>query len=213
MAQAAFCYAERRDQGWATDLDAEANEGLGLVARAVELANDDGNIFWMAAFAVLRLQMDTHRSRELIYRSLEINPNSAVALSVAGRIEASFGHIDKALELLARAERLSPRDPRGWFMIGGGMAYAYFQAGRYEEAIAASKKALMQNPRFTVALRNLAASLVRQGKQDEARAAMRDLLAIEPQLTVARLRGRMMNVEERRWNEYADALRGAGLPE
>jgi TolB-like protein len=213
LAQTAFCYAERRDQGWATDQAREADEGLRLAANAVELAQDDGNVFWMAAFAVLRLQMDARRAQELANRSLELNPNSAVALSVAGRIEASLGNTDKALELLLRAERLSPRDPRGWFITGGGTAYTYFQAGRYAEAVAAAERALIQNPRFTVALRNLAASLIRLGHIDGAAAAMRELRAIEPLLTLSKLRGRMMNVDERLWADYSAALRLAGLPD
>jgi TolB-like protein len=213
LAQTGFCYAERRDQGWATDQAWEAAEGLRLAARAVELGTDDGNVFWMAAFAELRLRMDARRARDLAYRSLELNPNSAVALSVTSRIEASLGNTDKALEFLSRAERLSPRDPRGWFIAGGGTAYTYFQAGRFAESVDAAKRALMQNPRFTVALRNLAASLVRLGRMDEAAEAMRDLLAIEPQLTLTRLRGRMMNVDERLWQDYSAALRRAGLPE
>jgi TolB-like protein/Tfp pilus assembly protein PilF len=213
LAQMAFCYAERRDQGWAQDQAWEAAEGLRLAARAVELGKDDGNVFWMAAFAELRLRMDARRARDLAYRSLELNPNSAVALSVTSRIEASLGNTDKALEFLSRAERLSPRDPRGWFIAGGGTAYTYFQAGRFAESVDAAKRALMQNPRFTVALRNLAASLVRLGRMDEAAEAMRELLAIEPQLTSTRLRGRMMNVDEHLWQDYSAALRLAGLPE
>jgi TolB-like protein/tetratricopeptide (TPR) repeat protein len=213
MAQAAFCYSERRDQGWADDLEAESKEGLRLAARAVELSKDDGNVFWMAAFAVLRLQMDARRAKDLAYRSLQLNPNSAVALSVTGRIEASLGNTDKALELLHRADRLSPRDPRGWFMTGGGTAYTYFQAGRYEDSVAAARSALIHNPRFTVALRNLAASLIRLDRRDEAVEAMRDLRSIEPQLTLRSLRARMLNVEEHLWRDYSDALRAAGLPE
>lgn len=213
MAQAAFCYAERRDQGWANDQEWEAKEGLRLASCAVELGKEDGNVFWMAAFAVLRLLMDARRARELAYCSLQLNPNSAVALSVAGRIEASLGNTETALDLLLRAERLSPRDPRGWFITGGGTAYTYFQAGRFEESVSAAEKALIQNPRFTVALRNLAASLVKLGRTVEAAEVVRKLLDIEPHLTLLRLRGRMMNVDENLWKDYSAALRLAGLPE
>ena len=212
LAQTAFCYAERRDQGWVTDQPGEAAEGLRLAARAVELAGDDGNIFWMVAFAELRLRMDARRAQELANRSVAINPNSAVALSVAGRIEASLGNTEKALQLLGRAERLSPHDPRGWFIAGGAAAYTYFQAGRYADSIAAAEQALLQNPRFAVALRNLAASLVRLKRKEDATDAIRRLLVIEPQLTLRRLRARMMNIDERLWRDYADALRIAGLP-
>ena len=34
LALSAYCYAERRNQGWAQDLETEAAEGLRLVARA-----------------------------------------------------------------------------------------------------------------------------------------------------------------------------------
>jgi len=213
MALAAYCHALRRLQGWTQDPEAEAKDGLRLASRAVELGKDDGNVFWMAAFAVVRLQMDAHRARELAHRSLQLNPNSAIALSIAGRIEASLGNTGKALELLLRAERLSPRDPRGWFIIGGGTAFVYFTEGRFDEAVSAAKRALIQNPRFTVALRVLAASLVKQGRLDDAAEVVREVLNIEPQLTLTKLRARSMYMEENSWNDYSAALRLAGLPE
>jgi tetratricopeptide (TPR) repeat protein len=111
MALAAYCYAERRSRGWADDPDAETKCGMRYALRAIELSKDDANVFWMAAYAVWRLQSDAPRARELVYRSLELNPNSAIALAVAGRIEHSLENGGKSLELLSRAKRLSPRDP------------------------------------------------------------------------------------------------------
>jgi TolB-like protein len=134
MALAAYCYAERSTQGWAQHPEPEAKDGVRLAGRAIELGKDDANVFWMTAYAVLRLQNDARRARELAHRSLQLNPNSAIALAVAGRIEHALGSGSKALELLGRAERLNPRDPRGWF-VTAGMANAYFSVGRFEEAL------------------------------------------------------------------------------
>jgi TolB-like protein/Flp pilus assembly protein TadD len=167
MALAAYCRAQLVAQGWTQDLEAQAKAGLPLASRAIELGKDDGNVFWMAAYAVLRLQMDAPRASELAYRSLELNPNSAMALGMAGRAELHTGNPSKALELLLRAQRLSPRDPRGWF-ITGGIAAAYLHEGRFDEAISASRRALDLNPRDTGMLRTLAACLVKQGRQSEA---------------------------------------------
>src|SRR5947209_2361215 len=89
----------------------------------------------MAAYAVLQLQMNPGRARELACRSLELNPNSVVALATAGRIEMHSGNAGKALELLYHAERLSPREPRGW-MTTMGIGIACVQLGRFDEAIA-----------------------------------------------------------------------------
>jgi TolB-like protein len=116
LALAALCHAERRDQGWMKDAEVEGCEGFRFASRAVELGKDDANVFWMAGYAILRLQMDLPRSRELVRHSLELNPNSAVALAIVGEIESCLGNTREALDLLVHAARLSPRDPRGWLI-------------------------------------------------------------------------------------------------
>jgi TolB-like protein/tetratricopeptide (TPR) repeat protein len=213
MALAAYCRTQLFFQGWAQDLEAEAKEGLRLASRAIELGRDDGNVFWMAAFAVLRLQKDPPRARELAYRSLEFNPNSAMAMAMAGRAELFSGDPGKALELLNRAERLSPREPRAWF-ITGGIAAAHLHEGQFDEAISACRRALDLNPRNGATLRMLAACLVKQGRHSEAAEVARKALDVEPELTLTRLRARFIWVNSSEvWNEYLAALRIAGIPE
>jgi TolB-like protein len=213
MALAAYCRARLVAEGWTQDLETEAREGLRLVSRALELGKDDGNVFWMAAYAVLRLQMDVHRAQELACRSLEFNPNSPVALGMAGFAELHSGNPSKALELFYPAERLSPRDPRGWF-ITAGIAAVHFQEGRFDEACSSCKRTLDLNPRNTGVLRVLAACLVKQGRQGEASEVARQVLHAEPQLTLTRLHarsGHMMSSEI--WDEFSAALRIAGIPD
>jgi TolB-like protein/DNA-binding winged helix-turn-helix (wHTH) protein len=212
LALAAYCRAHLFSHGWTQDPEAEMQEGLRLAARAIELGKDDGNVFWMAASVALLLQMDPLRAGELAYRSLELNHNSAMALGVAGRAEEHSGNIDKALELLCRAERLSPREPRGW-LIKSAIANAYVYEGRIDEAIAACRRALDLNPRYTPALRVLTVCFVKQGRRSEAAEVARKVLAIEPQLTLTRLRARVMFINAEFWNEYSAALRVAGIPE
>jgi TolB-like protein/tetratricopeptide (TPR) repeat protein len=212
MALDAYCRAQLVGQGWRQDLEAEAKEGLRLVSRAIELGKDDGNVFWMAALAVLQLQMDPASARELAYRSLELNPNSAVALAIAGRIEIHCGNVDKALELLCRAQRLSPREPRAW-LIAMGIATAHMQAGRLDEGISACRRTLSQNPRNTMMLRGLAFCLVKHGQHSEATQVAQEVMAIEPQLTLAKLRARAMYVNAEFWSDFSAALRVAGIPE
>ena len=212
MALAAYCYGERAVQGWTTDVAAEAAEGMRLAARAVELGQEDGNVLWMAAHATLRLAKDRERAKELAYRSLELNPNSAVAVSVAGLTEAMSGNSDIALDLLQRAQRLSPRDPRGWLTMAT-VALAYFADGRFEEAISFTNRALLHNPRYGAPLRVLAASLALVGKQDRAAEVLQRLHKIDPQLTLSTLRVRLSFMHDRVWNRLAEGLKQAGLPE
>ncbi len=124
-----------------------------------------------------------------------------------------MGHFGKAIELFHQAERLSPRDPRGW-LIATGLGAAHFYEGHFDEAASWSEAALMQNPRFTVALRNLAASLARLGQREKAATVVQELLNIEPQFTLAELRVRVRFLDGTPWgNVFLDALRLAGLPE
>jgi tetratricopeptide (TPR) repeat protein len=211
MALAAYCHAERFVQGWMSDPESQSREGLRLAARAVELGKDDSRVLWMAGYAIMRLQMNLPRARELVRQSLELNPNSAVAYAIAGAIEGDLLNIGEAMELLFRAMRLSPRDPREWF-ITLKMAWVYIIDGRYDQAITVAKTVLNQNPRSAHALRMLAASLAKQGQLDQGVAALREALNIEP-ITLTKLRARLTFVDEGVWRDYAAGLRLAGLPE
>ena len=213
MALAACCYAGRNIQGWAQDPAVEAAEGLELASRAVELGKDDGNVLWMAAYAVWRLALDARRARELAYRSLRLNPNSAIALAITAWMEAQMGNPAKAIEMYQRAERLSPLDPRGW-LIATGLGMAFFHQERFEEAASWAERALVDNPRCTIALRTLAGSLAKAGRREQAAVVVQKLLKIEPQLTLSIWRARLRWLDETPWgNRYVEALRMAGLPE
>ena len=128
-------------------------------------------------------------------------------------ILSKTGYFAKAIDLFRQAERLSPRDPRGW-LIATGLGSAYFYEGHFDQALIYAEAALLQNPRFTVALRLLAASLAKLGQAGKAAAAVRELLNVEPQLTLAALRARVRFLESTSWgNAFLDALRLAGVPE
>jgi tetratricopeptide (TPR) repeat protein len=211
LALSAYCYAERRNQGWAEDLETEATEGLRLVARATELGTDDSTVMWMAARAVWHLAHDAQRARELGNRSLHLNPNSAIALAITAWAEVHFGNAEKSIELCVRAERLNPRDPRGW-MIATSLGIAYFAQRRFEQAAACFEKALVNRPRFAIALRDLAASYAMTGEKEKAAAVIQEVLKIEPQLTITKLRERTPFYAEN-WQGFTEGLRLAGLPE
>jgi TolB-like protein/DNA-binding CsgD family transcriptional regulator len=212
MALAAYCYLVRSHQGWADDGGREAKEALRLAGRAVELAKDDANVLWMAAFVALAIGMDSQRARQLVQASQSLNPNSAAALAVAGIVESNLADQAKALDLFRRAERLNPRDRRGW-LFAGWMAVILFFHGELDEAAATAQAALLQNPRHAIALRALAATLAIQGRKHEAADAVRQLLKIDPGLSLSRLRPRLMFMHDSVWRKYANGLRLAGLPE
>lgn len=212
MALAAFCYGWRRTQGWMKDVTAEIAEGLDLVSRALELGKFDANVLWMCAFAAWQLGWDDKSVLELTYRSLEANPNSAIGLTIAGRTEALSGHYAKGKELLGRALRLSPRDPREW-MMAQGMAIANLGEGQFEEGATWARKARAQNPRNAGVIRLLAAHLAHLGQLDAAREVIAENLRIEPDLTISKFHTRRMFMADGLWQTFSEGLRLAGLPE
>jgi tetratricopeptide (TPR) repeat protein len=148
----------------------------------------------------------------LIYRSLLLNPNSAMALSMAGWVEVHCGNTEKALELVQRAERLNPRDPREWF-IATAMALAYYVRGQFDDATSWARKAAVNNPRSAMTLRFLAASLAKAGQQEQAREVVKELLKIERDLTISKWKTRHVHRDPAITNKLVDGLRLAGLPE
>lgn len=212
MATAAYCEAQRQFQGWSSDPSARA-EAVRLAWGAAELAPNDAQVLWMAAFAIWAMaEKARERAPDLFRRSLLINPNSAMALTLAGWIEVMRGNQGFGREMLLRAQRLNPRDPRGWF-ASGALAIAAVIDGDYAGAAAWAERALAQNRRFAVALRVLAVALVKLGERERAAAVARELLAIEPELTVSAFFARIPVPLEKMARTYAEALSAAGLPE
>jgi TolB-like protein/Flp pilus assembly protein TadD len=212
MAATAYCRAQCHFQGWTLQDDAARAEAVALAWRAVELAPNDAQVLWMAAFAVWNMAATgRERARELFSRSLLINPNSATALTLSGWIEIMCGNQAEGRERVERAQRLDPRDPRGW-LASGAMAIAAVADEDYVEALRWSERALSQNRRFAVALRVAAVARVKLGRQDEAERTIQELLQIEPDLTVSGFFARIPFPVERLARIYAEALAAAGLP-
>jgi tetratricopeptide (TPR) repeat protein len=207
-ALAAFSHAERRVHSWTQDPDAETNEGLRLASEAP--GKDDPNVFWMAGYVFVRLQDDVIRARELVRHSLDLNPHSRIALSIAGEIETNMRNMGEALDLVNRGMRLGTGEPCGWFMTLKA-AWVYFVEGQFDRTVSAVKGVLDQNPHGPYALCFLVASLAKQGRINHAIGVMRKVQAIEPQLTLGKLRTRLSFMEEQIWQDYSAALRVAGL--
>jgi TolB-like protein len=213
LAMAAYCHALRHFQGWIAPDDTHSAEGVRLAWRAVELAPNDAQVLWMAAFAIWNMSHDRRDAApELFARSILINPSSVMALTLGGWIEIMRGNQKAGRMTIERARRLSPRDPRGWF-TSGAMAIAAIADESYPEAIAWAEKALTQNRRFAVALRVLIVALIKLGQRDRAVRIAQELLAVEPDLTITGFFARIPFPVDVLAQTYADALRAAGVPE
>jgi TolB-like protein len=212
LALAAYCYGMRGSQGWFQDAVVETAECVRLISRALEFGGSDANVLWMCAAGAWQAGLDPKRPLDLAYRSLENNPNSAMAWTVAGWIEAYTGRYAKGIELLGRAQRLNPRDPHAWF-TANGMAMACLGEGRYAEGVIWAHKARAKNPLHIGSMRLLAAHLAHLGRRDEAAGVVAEMLHMRPNLTIAKTRAPRTYMHDDLWEKFSQGLRLAGLPE
>jgi TolB-like protein len=216
MSAAAYARAQCHFQGWMLQGEADCAASVSQAWRAAELAPADAQVLWMAAFAIWSLtpaadESGRERARDLFGRSLLINPNSAMALTLAGWIEIMCGRVRDGRAMVERSQSLNPRDPRGW-LAAGVMALAALIEEDHHDALRWAERSLAQNRRFAVALRAAAVAHVRLGHGDRARRTVAELLEIEPGLTISGFLARIPVPLESMAKTYAETLAAAGLP-
>jgi DNA-binding winged helix-turn-helix (wHTH) protein/tetratricopeptide (TPR) repeat protein len=207
----AFCRVFRVRQGWSPSAEEDTHEGYRLATRALELGPHDPRVLTLSSIAVRALGGDVHRGWELAKRAIELNPNSVPALVNAGFAEVYLGNPAKAVKLLRRAGQLNPHDPKAWYGAGA-LGQAYFAAGKYQESVRWSQKAMAQNPRLVSSKYHLAAGLVKLGRMDEAAQIVALILKQVPNLTLTETHRQHRHMPESIMSRWLDALRVAGLP-
>jgi tetratricopeptide (TPR) repeat protein len=113
---------------------------------------------------------------------------------------ANAGKTQDAIEWLQESIR---RDPKGPEWYRGNLAWAYYLAGRYEDALAELQKLNKQRPLL------LAATYIKLGHFDEAHSLMAEFLKKDPNQTLGdAARWPLIGSLKRGWLED---LRQAGL--
>jgi tetratricopeptide (TPR) repeat protein len=142
-----------------------------------------------------------------IERALALNPNLAWALWM----DRSLPRRSRRRDRPARSgDQLSRLDG---FRALGGIAFAHFLAGRYEEAITWAKAALRQRPTYQPAIRELAAASALAGRLPEAQMAMARLRQLDPARRVSTVKDWVPLRRPGDVRGLEEGLRLVGLPE
>jgi len=208
-ALASRCHLRNVLFGYANNPEFERKEALRLVRLA--LSADDGDPETLATACAVSAYMvgDSESEIEMADRAVALNPNSFQAWHCRGWAYRVAGLPEEAIGSFERAIRMSPVDPMLHQTLVG-MGYAFIELGRFDEAIAAGKKAQRQNPSFSTAYRCLASAFALLGRDAEARAAAARLLEVDPAFTISAwiARGGQSNAKL-----LIEGFRKAGLPE
>jgi tetratricopeptide (TPR) repeat protein len=149
-------------------------EAMACVSRALRL-----DPLCQMAYANLAGIYFQHRNREGVIRAceriLELNPNEASMVGVAGFWLAQVGEFDRGLAWLDRSIELNPYYP-GWFRYPYFLYY--FSKGEYEQALREADNFNMPEFFWDPLLRAIALSQL--GRTSEAKGALRELLRLKP---------------------------------
>ncbi|MEY2854823.1 MAG: hypothetical protein RL030_1955 [Pseudomonadota bacterium] len=159
-----------------------ARDGLVHAERALILAPADAGVAGMCAIALCYFGR-WQEALQHAQRSVELNPNLVSGRSALGMVSIRAGRSDDAIAHLTVVETLSPRSGNAFLAIGM-QGLAHYQAGRFEQALEATARALLMHPGFVFGLSNEAVFFEKLGRHDEARAAVRRLRAVASAVTL-----------------------------
>jgi adenylate cyclase len=208
-ALAGVCHMQKVIWGHAVDPQLDRKEAVRLLRLALSIDDGDPDTIAMAAMTSAYMVGDSESEIEMADRAVALNPNSFRAWSCRGQVYRTAGLPAEAVLSFERAIRMSPVDPRLHLTVTG-MGMAFIELGRFDEAIAAGKKAVRQNSFFSPAYRCLASAFAHLGRDAEAREAAVRLLEVDPAFTISTwsARGGLANSKL-----LIEGLRKAGLPE
>ena len=178
LSLAALCHLMLHMNGWTKEPETSRLAGLDLARRTLRAGAEDPCAIIQAAYALGYFGEDIGIALALADRALEMNPSFAVGWYYSAYLRLWAGLADLAIEHLATAVRLSPRDMPARALFGTGLAH--FMAGRFEEARARFLSSLQEFPGWAPNYRFLAACCAHLGRMEEARELVRRLRDITP---------------------------------
>jgi TolB-like protein/class 3 adenylate cyclase/Flp pilus assembly protein TadD len=210
-ARLSACRTQAAYYGWNGHADhsvvAEALEW----ARRAQALDPEEPLAFDALASAFQLLGENEKAEAAARRALELSPTCTAAYGTLIFSLSMLGRAEEALEVFARSERTSPRDPDRSSRLMG-LACAHFMAGRYEDAIASTTEYIAVRPNWYGAYVVLAAACIQTGRGDEAQRAVQRLLELVPHFTLGRARKQPMFRQFSHAEMLFDALQKAGLP-
>ncbi len=200
---------EARVGGWHLSRDEALKKATTFAQRAMELdPQDPSGYFVMGNISLLKNEHD--RAIALGEQAVELAPNDFQTNSTLGFQLVWADETQRALEMFARAKRLSPRYP-AWILGMEGLAQ--HMLGRHENAIITLNEGIKRAPKLYFTRARLTAVYVDLDRLEEAKVAATELLELRPGFAVKKyVRTQPFKAPERKeW--VRKLLLKAGLPE
>jgi TolB-like protein/Tfp pilus assembly protein PilF len=195
--------------GWVEDPDRSYAEAFALAERAVALDGRDAAARFVLGLTAMYVKRSDLALSEMA-QAIGLNPSFSAAYVILGQLHNYVGEPEKGIRLIERGIQLSPRDPRLSLSLLA-LAGAYYQVGRYAEAVDAGRRSWALNRSWSAGLRYVVAGLGRLGRDEEAATPLAELKRIEPDLDHVALVLRRFYQVPAMIDHVLDGLRKAGM--
>ena len=191
------------------DRDAWIREGIDLAKNAIALDPRE-RIGYNQLGNLMALTGDFDQAIALREKAVELAPNDFFANWGLAGVLNKVGQPERALEVLKRAERLSPRHPHAFLWT---LQESQLLAGHYEDAIETAKKSVALQPDRDLPHIFLAAAYSALGRMEDARDEAAQVMRIDPKFAVTSFMPTRVYKDPRTTAWLASLLIEAGLPE
>ena len=199
-------YGIEADFGY-RDWQAAMDDWRDTISKSIALDPYDSGARSEFAFYYQRLG-DTANSLAQLDEALNLNPNDADVLAIAGGILPYLGQPGRALELMERAVRLNPHYPDWYYAM---LIDAYFHNKKFEDTIMVLKKKKNRSPIWDPLF--MAMSYAQLGRVNEIKASVEQLFRDQPDWSAERhIAESAKYARDTELNLFLDSVEKAGLP-
>jgi adenylate cyclase len=184
-------------------------KSIGLAQKAIDMDNSLCEPHILLS-ALCTLKGEHEKALAEAETAISLNPGSIDALSQYGWTLGFVGRNNDAIPVFQKIIRLNPYAKPTIFR---GYGRALISAGRFEEAVAALKKAAQLAPDDKYTHLQLIRAYIKMGRDKEARAETSEVLRIDPQFSLEAFGRSMPRSSHTGVDDWINDLRRAGLPD
>jgi len=203
---------QRKSFGWSTDRAADASRAIAYAKSALRLGRQDPLVLAQSAIVLTAISHEVELADSLLEEAIRLNPNGMLGWLGGGWTKTFLGDHRTAIDYFHRALRLSPLAPTIFF-AHGGLAFAYFFLGNYEEGLKCAADALRHHPDYVAALRATMACHAMLGNIEAAQKVWRQVALLSPSDRVSKMRKGAPFRRDQDLAKLQKAYRLAGMPE
>jgi tetratricopeptide (TPR) repeat protein len=205
----AFAHAIDYNNQWSDHPDESLRVSEELARKAVKLDDTDAQAHFVLGENLLWAREHDAAMQEG-RRAIDLEPNYSHAYLLLGHALHYAGRSDESLEHYETAMRLDPCYPDLYLHF---LAQSYYSLGRYQDAIEALEERLTRNPDTDISHVLLAACCGQLGMTEKARASWTKALTINQDYSLEFKRRLLPYKNPADFEDFAEGLRKAGLPE